>query len=248
MTLRTNLNGLIIKEQTVGESDKLVTVLTAELGVIRAFVKRGRSIKSRLGSATGMLCYSQLTVFENKGTYYIDEATAVEVFFGLRSDIVRTALAQYFCEVCMHIGVEGDSTPEVLRLMLNCLYFLSSGTRPEGLIKPVFELRIMAASGFLPDLGGCSVCDCETGDFLFDLKGGVLVCSDCCGGNTQWRIPLPTGVTKAMKHIVCSPFERMFSFNLSDEGLVRLGDVSERYLAMQSDRQFKTLEFYKSLF
>lgn len=245
--MRLNTDGLIIKEQAVGESDKLVTVLTADLGVIRAFVKRGRSIKSRMGASTGLLCYSHLTVFNNKGTYYIDEATAAEVFFGLRSDIARTALAQYFCDVCMHIGVEESSTPEVLRLMLNCLYFLADGKRTPEQIKPVLELRLMAYSGFSPDLTACCECGATDGEMLFDVRGGVLICGGCCGGNTVGRMRISAGVAAAMRHIAYCDFSKLFSFTLSDEGLKRLGEVTEQYLAVQTDRRFKTLDFYKSL-
>ena len=31
--------GLVIKEQTVGESDRLVTLLTADYGLVNAFVR-----------------------------------------------------------------------------------------------------------------------------------------------------------------------------------------------------------------
>ena len=44
--MRLNTNGLILKEQNIGESDKLVTVLTADLGVIKAFVRGAKSVKS----------------------------------------------------------------------------------------------------------------------------------------------------------------------------------------------------------
>ena len=39
--------GLILKEQNIGERDKLVTVLTEERGVLRAFVRGAKSVKSK---------------------------------------------------------------------------------------------------------------------------------------------------------------------------------------------------------
>ena len=73
--MKIKTNGLIIKEQSIGEQDKIVTVLTDELGVIRAFVRRAKNIKSPKCASTGLLCYSELSVFENKGVYSIDEAS-----------------------------------------------------------------------------------------------------------------------------------------------------------------------------
>ena len=40
-------DGLIIKEQSIGESDRLVTVLTREEGLLRAFVRKAKTLKSR---------------------------------------------------------------------------------------------------------------------------------------------------------------------------------------------------------
>ena len=40
-----NENGLILKEQNIGERDKLVTVLTANHGVLRAFVRGASGAK-----------------------------------------------------------------------------------------------------------------------------------------------------------------------------------------------------------
>lgn len=44
MKFRTE--GLIIKEQNIGEQDKLVFALTKSNGVIRAFVKGAKNIKN----------------------------------------------------------------------------------------------------------------------------------------------------------------------------------------------------------
>ena len=45
--MRLTTHGLIVKEQTVGEKDKLVTAVTADMGLIRAFVKGAKNIASR---------------------------------------------------------------------------------------------------------------------------------------------------------------------------------------------------------
>ena len=38
-------DGLVIREKAVGESDRLVTVLTREEGVLRAFARRAKRLK-----------------------------------------------------------------------------------------------------------------------------------------------------------------------------------------------------------
>ena len=48
--MRTNTDGLILKEQNIGEKDKLVTVLTRHNGLVRAFVRGAKSVKNRKNS------------------------------------------------------------------------------------------------------------------------------------------------------------------------------------------------------
>lgn len=44
--MQINTDGLIIREQSIGESDRLVTVLTREQGILRAFVRGAKAMKA----------------------------------------------------------------------------------------------------------------------------------------------------------------------------------------------------------
>ena len=64
MTFMTD--GIIIREQTTGEQDRLVTILTRSKGVIKGFVNGGRNPKNKNVSSTGLLCYSDFTIEKTK--------------------------------------------------------------------------------------------------------------------------------------------------------------------------------------
>ncbi|MBQ7521442.1 MAG: recombination protein O N-terminal domain-containing protein, partial [Clostridia bacterium] len=87
--MKIETDGLIIGEQSVGEKDRLVTVLTRKLGVIRAFVKNCKSLKSTKGQATRLLCYAQLSLYKRREAYIIDDAVSEKIFAHLRTDIVK---------------------------------------------------------------------------------------------------------------------------------------------------------------
>ena len=127
--MQVKTQGLIIREQTVGESDRLVTVLTRDAGVVRAFARRAKNLKDSKSAATQLLCYSRLSIFKGREKYMIDDAEPIEVFFGLRRDIAALSLAQYFCELAYLMVPEDTDSEEYLRLILNSLHFLSKGTR-----------------------------------------------------------------------------------------------------------------------
>ena len=150
--------GLIIKEQAVGESDRLVTILTKDEGVVRAFARRAKNLKDSKNAATGLLCYSRLKLSKGRDTYNVNEAFPIEVFFGLRKDVTALALAQYFCQLAVELVPEGVESSEYLRLVLNALHFLCQGTRPQPLLKAIVELRMVSEAGYMPNLAYCANC------------------------------------------------------------------------------------------
>ena len=97
--MQIETDGLVIMERQVGESDRLITVLTREEGVLRAFARKAKLLRSSKLSATQLLCYSRFLIYKGRDKYIIDDAQPVEVFFDLRRDIGSLSLAQYFCEL-----------------------------------------------------------------------------------------------------------------------------------------------------
>ena len=114
--MRIQTKGLILTEQSVGESDKLVTVLTESDGIIRCFAKNAKNIKSNLCVGTQSLCYSRLSIFKGRDKYIIDQAESLSVFYELRLDIEKLALAQYFCELMINIVPEARKGTKFLIL------------------------------------------------------------------------------------------------------------------------------------
>jgi len=240
-------DGLIIKEQNTGEADRLVTILTRDYGLVRAFVRGAKNIKSKKLSSTQLLCYSHFTLYRTKDSYMVDNAEAIEVFFDLRNDIERLSLALYFAEVSAELSPEEDNAQEFLRLLLNSLYLLCKGKRNPVLIKSALELRSLSASGYMPDLLACSHCgEFESDIMYFNISNGSLLCSKCKG--QECGIKLSQGVVSAMRYIIYSEFEKVFDFNLSDDGAKELSSVCEKYLMAQTQRRYKTLDFYYSVY
>ena len=122
-------DGLVIREQPVGENDRLVTLLTRKAGIVRGFAKGIKTVRNPKSSGTSLLSYSQFSLYQGRSRMIIDNARPKEMFFGLREDIGRLALAQYFCELAGALAPEGQPAEDCLRLLLNGLYFLSKGQR-----------------------------------------------------------------------------------------------------------------------
>ncbi len=244
--MRTNTDGLILKEQNIGEKDKLVTVLTRHNGLLRAFVRGAKSVKNRKNSSTGMFCFSKLSLYKTKESYIIDEAEPIELFFELRNDLDKLALAQYFSEIIISLVQEDEPAEEYLRLILNSLHFLAKNKMPIEQVKAITELRLMCIAGFMPNLVACERCgEYETDTMYFDVEDGLLYCENCGANNLLF--PLDIGLVKALRHIAFSDFEKIYSFKMEEYALSDLSYITEKYLLSKLQRNFKTLEFYNSI-
>ena len=240
-------NGLVLREITVGSDDRLITILTSEYGKITAYVKGSKKIKSGFASSTDLFCYSSFVFFKSKDRYYINSAESENIFFGIRSDMEKLALASYFAELVCDMTFENESQNELLRLFLNSLYLIEKDKLSLTQIKAVFELRFACISGYMPDLVACSGCGVyECDKMYFNCQTGKIHCPNCNGGYGE--LVLTKSILYAMRFICYSPFEKIFSFSLSCENLKQLSNVTESYIIFILEKKLKTLDFYKSLF
>lgn len=246
--MQIKTQGLIIKEQTVGESDRLVTVLTADEGVLRAFARRAKNLKDSKNSATQILCYSRLNLYKGRDKYIINDAFPIEVFFDLRKEITKLSLAQYFCDIIAEFAPEGLPSEEYLRLALNALHFLCRDTKPELLLKPIVEMRLLTYAGFMPDFVACMHCGAyESPCMHFMIDEAGILCDDCFQPGYARTAPMNPSSVKAMRHTLYADTEKLFSFQLAGGSQKELAAASEAYLLSVIDRKPKTLDFYRSL-
>ncbi len=245
MILRTD--GIVIREQLTGEQDRLITILTREKGIIKGFVNGGRNPKNKNVAATGLLCYSDFSIEKTKrDVFVIKEATAKEVFFALRENIVALSLAQYFAELTYELAPREEDSSEFLSLLLNAVFLVTKGKKDMRLIKAATELRMLSISGYMPSLVACASCgqyECET--MYFGLNSGELFCEECSLKSSLQKLSLTT--VSAMRHICFSEPQKIFSFSIPEEDLSDLSFVAEIYLRNITSRKYKTLDFYKMM-
>lgn len=243
--MRFTTKGLVIREQTIGESDRLVTLLTADYGLVKAFVRRAKQVKSKLSSATALFAYSDFSLYRTKDAFVADDASPIEVFFDLRKDIEALALAQYFAQLAFELAAEEQPCAELLRLTLNALHLLCRGEKDKRIVKSAFELRALCLGGYMPSILACDNCGTyETPLMYFDALEGKIYCENCPKAGAY---PVPKTVITAVRFICLTEPSKIFSFTLSDENLSLLGSITEKYMLTRIQRKLSALEFYKGI-
>lgn len=242
----TQTTGLITKEVKYGDTGRIVTVITEDMGKISAITSKFRGGKGKYIPSLQLFSYSRLVLFKGseKGLYHINEADIIEPFKKIREDFLGVCYASYFGEVANRVTVENETDPEFLRLLLNTFYALSKGEDYEK-IKTVFEWRCAAAEGYAPQLEGCAECKSEEEAYL-DIERGVTLCEHC-GKSVLNAAKMNRGTLDAIKYICAAPSAKMLAFDCSDKMIEYLSALSELYLMLHLDCEFKTLEYLKKI-
>lgn len=245
MYLKTQ--ALVLRVTDYNDKDALLTLLTPEHGKLTAKARGLRRKNSPLIAPCQLLAYGEFVLFDYRGSYTVNEASSLELFQPLRKDLCALSLGTYFAQVAELICQEDLPNPELLSLVLNCLYGLSKLNLSQEKVKAVFELRAACLAGYMPDLVGCHVCGDQKPD-LFDLSAGRLECSRCRSYQSNGiRMPVNEALIQAMRYIAMCDSKRLFAFELGQENLTVLSQITEGYLCMQLERGFSSLDFYKSL-
>ncbi len=246
----TTAEGIVLRERPVGEQDKFIDILTKEQGVIELSVRGARKINGKSGSSAQLFAYSRFCMDQRGDRLYLNSAEPIHIFYGLRNSLTRLSLASYFAEVVGFCIRPGTDSGDILRLLLNTLYYLENESRSEKFLKSVFEFRLMSETGFMPDILACQGCGAfEPEEVFFFIDSGGFCCADCFDrncGKKYMQVKLP--VLRAVRHIVLSDLNKLFNFRVSETVQLSLTALSEEYILSHLERSFRTLEFYKDLF
>ena len=153
--LMITIEGIVLRERSVGEADKFIDILTRDRGVLEASVKGAKKINGKSGSSSQLFAYSRFCLDQRRNMLYLNSAEPLHIFYGLRDSLTKISLASYFSEVLRFCVIPEAQNNDILRLTLNCLHYLEKNERSEEFLKAVFELRLMSEIGFMPDIVAC---------------------------------------------------------------------------------------------
>lgn len=245
------IKGVVIALSEIKENDRILSVLTHEKGVISVYARGVRKNNGTNMSASQLFAYSEFSLNERKGKYYLEASKPETIFYGIRNDIKKLSLAAYFSEIIKYTVTSEENCGEILRLLLNSFYFLSEGKMECKQLKSIFELRLMCDIGYAPNLLGCNECFLFESDFMyFFYDNGSLYCEDHypshIGGFTEY-IKISKSVLHVMRKICLTEQSEVFSFKVKGDTLNTLSVISEKYLLMKINRNFDTLDYYKGI-
>ncbi|NRB09094.1 MAG: DNA repair protein RecO [Richelia sp.] len=159
MSKSYKVTGINLKTQVFGESDRMVTILTKELGLIRVIAPGARKHLSSLGGRSGMFVVNELLISQGRSLDRITQAQTIKSYPGLAQGLGTLAASQYLAEIVLLQALSEQPQVELYELLNEHLRRLEGLSR-DGTPKVVAYLahgifQLIAFAGLTPQLQAC---------------------------------------------------------------------------------------------
>jgi DNA repair protein RecO (recombination protein O) len=180
--------GIVLKTMVYGEADLIVTYITFDHGITKAFAKSPRKVKSRFGSSLEPLTHSRISLLgrEDAGLPRLTQSDIITPFHALRDDYKTFVSLCEIVEMMIHFLPEKEPNTQMFSLLLKLLSTLKPGER-NALAYLYCKVRFLGLAGYLPKLDACGRCGRKVADGTdgkFHIAHGALICDSCKGSGS----------------------------------------------------------------
>jgi len=172
--------GIVLRTYKLGEADRIVVIMTAGRGKVRAVAKGVRKTTSRYGGRLEPLSHVALQMHEGRNLDVVSQAETIDHFRPLRDDLDRLTRGVSLLEVVDQVAQEREANPRLYQMLLGALRTLSAD--PSPLLVPAFYWKVLALDGVSPELDTCVSCGGDEPVVAFDLVEGGVLCRACRRG------------------------------------------------------------------
>ena len=148
----TQITGMVLKAEPIGEYDRRIVILTKEKGKISAFARGARKQGSRLLAATNPFCFGEFKLYVGRNSYNVIEAAISNYFEGLREDFEGAYYGMYFLELMDYYTRENNDEKEMLKLLYQSLRAIQHEGLSNRLVRYIFEMKAMVLNGEFPGM------------------------------------------------------------------------------------------------
>ena len=227
--------GVVLRTYKLRESDRIVVVMTAENGKVRAVAKGVRKTKSKFGARLEPMSHVRLLLYRGRELDIVSQAESVEPLSPLLSSLDRASQAMAAIEAVDQLGLEREPNPQLYRMTVGVLRTIAE--RPAPLNVPAFYWKLLRAEGLEPQLDACVRC----GESPPETE---LVAFDLNEGGTQCRICRTGGAIGIMRDIFGGRLQQ--SLALDESPLTHeVGSLATRALEHHIERRLKAVAMFE---
>ncbi len=173
-------DAIVLRTYRLGESDRIVVLLTESNGKVRAVAKGVRKTRSRLGSRLEPLSHVSVLLHKGRELDIVSQVEPLDTASGLRSNLDKMTQGLAMLEAVDQMTIDREPVPHIHRMLVGALGALARDG--SSLVVGAFYLKLLAAEGFEPELSRCTSCAATDDLVAFDVVSGGVQCRSCRTG------------------------------------------------------------------
>ena len=242
-------NAVVLRSMDLFETDRLVTFMTEDRGKIKCVAKASRKMKNRYGAGLEPMSQIHIVYFgkENQDLYRLNSCDILESFQEIREDVRKIYTGIYFLELTDTMLREAHYEPKIYRLLLNALRALKSQEETETLCR-LFEMRILALSGYKPLLTYCTLCrnipESKWVGFSYNHFG--ILCG-ACSDIERTELKFRAGTLEYLKKLLTLEPRQSGRLKFPKASEEEIEKISHRLIQLQLGREPKSYPFIKMM-
>ena len=152
-----NAEGIVVRTRNLGESDRIVILLTPNRGLVHCVARSARNTKSKIGGQTDLLRH--ITAGINAGRsdlHIISQVETINAHLPIHTDLDRLTLASHMAESSELASTEGAANPALFHLLSESLTNAESAAPDKlPLLRLWHDVQLLTVSGWEPELHNC---------------------------------------------------------------------------------------------
>lgn len=188
------------------------------------------------------LSFSDIILYKSPNdNYSINSADVIELFYNLRTDVEKLNYAVTISKMVYDVTEENIPASDILQLFLNTLYVISETEKNLELVFCIFQIRLLAILGFLPQVAKCINCDEpmveEMEEFYFSIKDDGVKCSACAKMDKS-VIRLSKTSFSALIYVLSCDSKKLYSFEIPDDAIQELKVLTKLYTTSKLEKEY----------
>ena len=239
------VTGIVISSIDYKEKDKLVTLITLELGKITAVLKGVKNKNAKLKFAGQLFCFAQFLLVKRGEFHTIINAEQIESFYELTQNYSKFLVGQTMLEVSNIIMQPSIISETYFLQLLKLLRVLLDDNSNENIVLLKFLLQVLEQSGYGLNFAVCSECKMPLHDqvfFNFDL--GYFTCKACAA---SYHYEFTKQQFQLLKIIHNASMEQLNTIKQNNANLWEMVAVLSKNFEQKLNKKVKTLVNYYAL-
>ena len=148
--------GINLKAIPMGETDRLITILSPEFGLIRGIAPGSRKYKSRLGGRSDLFVINDWLIVKGKRLDKFVQAETRQTFPGLSQHLGKLTASQYLAEMVMMMALSDCPQADLFHLFVEHLERIEA-LPPGGILAALCHgvYHLLALAGVAPEVHRC---------------------------------------------------------------------------------------------